>query len=158
MIAWMLGLAVLYAVSQIGCLPAKWNLGDFSNTLLFAFAFLTIGVIGHLIVENVKQSQIQIASVLPFSGTLDWLHLRWAGIMQTVMYATIAVIGLCIAGMEMNVTDQGTFNDADLLKWIAAGYALDSIAGTVLTRFGVAAGKQVEAISDLLVAGEEKKT
>lgn len=153
---WGLGLLALFGISKIEGLPKDWNLSGapFRQTLFPAYLFLSLGVVAHLLIENIKQESIQIAPVLPLNHTIDWLHLRWAGIMQTICFAVIAVVGLLIAGLTISLTSDAA-SEKQILLWMAAGYSLDSVIGVLLNRFGVAAGKQVERISSGLVVGND---
>ena len=69
---------LLVLVSVIS-FPKKLHLDD-TGALLEAYALVLLGVIAHLAVENIKQSQAGVVPVIAIGEFLDRLHLRWAGL------------------------------------------------------------------------------
>lgn len=128
----------LYGFSSLS-LP--WNeLEEEGGVLLGIYGLVMIGVVGQLLVENVKQSLSGSVKILAISDTTYWIALRWVGLSQSVIAAVIVTIGLRLSGIE---------GDAEgLALCIAAGYSVDSVAGIFLTRF------HSKAVDDLKVLNE----
>lgn len=115
--------------------------GD-GEQLLLILALVLGGTLAQLSAETIKQSLSKTVPILAVSDGIDWLALRWLGLVKTVLVALFVVVGLRVAGVEPN--GQG------LTICIAAGYSLDSVAGIFLTRFNnTAAGGKV-ALRQLL--------
>lgn len=119
---------VLAAVSPLPL--GKWQLDD-TGDLLAAYGLVLAGVLANLVVENIKQSQSQSVPIIAIGATIDWLHLRWAGLLWSFAPVLIVVIGLLMSGTKVD--------GDEALVFFFGGYSVDSVAGTFLTRFGTAA-------------------
>ncbi len=107
-----------------------------SSALIGAFFLVLAGSIIHLIAENIKQLQAGQVRVLAIGDTLEWLHLRWAGIALTFIPILVVVFGMRLAGVDDN--------HDEVALYLFAGYSVDSLAGLFLTRFDTAAGARLK--------------
>ncbi|MCE7891596.1 MAG: hypothetical protein DYH12_18175 [Sorangiineae bacterium PRO1] len=121
------GLLALWGVIPWGA-ETNW---DDSGDLVIAYALVFAGVIAHLVVENVKLSQAAKPPITAVGEWIDWMHLRWAGLAGSVVPMVIATLGL----LRLGTAPKGE----ELLVFFFGGYSVDSVAGTILNRFGTAA-------------------
>jgi hypothetical protein len=101
--------------------------------ILGSYGLVVGGVVAHLVVENLKQAQLGKVQILALNDFLNWLNLHWLGLAATFFPIVVTVLGLRAAGIAQNGT-QST------LLWLSAGYSVDSVAGTILSRFDGSSG------------------
>jgi hypothetical protein len=132
--------AVLVGAALAGAslLPLEeWHLDD-AGDVLAAYGLVLAGVLVHLVVENIKQAQANTVPIIAIGETIDWLHLRWAGLLWSLAPVVVVVVGLLAIGTEVS--------GEEALVFFFGGYSVDSVAGTFLTRFGTAAGAGVSDV------------
>ncbi|HEU5063091.1 MAG TPA: hypothetical protein VFT79_08085 [Solirubrobacterales bacterium] len=110
---------------------------DDAKALVGAFLLVLGGAVIHLVVENVKQFQMDAAPIVAISNLLDWMHLRWAGISLMAVPLVVVTIGMRMA--VDSTPDQ-------VATYILAGYSADSIAGVFLTRFDSSASASAKKL------------
>lgn len=134
----LLAAGLMYAVPSFG-LPSDWHLED-KWGLVAIYLLVLLGVVLHLIVENLKQMQTQSVPIVAFSDGVYWLNLHWLGLVWTVVLTLVVAIALRVAGVESN--------SEGIPLYVAAGYSVDSVAGLVLTRFDSAAGTWLRKVNE----------
>ncbi|HEV2789867.1 MAG TPA: hypothetical protein VGV69_01035, partial [Solirubrobacterales bacterium] len=110
---------------------------DDTEATVAAFLLVLSGAVIHLVVENVKQFQMDSAPIVAIGNLLDWMHLRWAGI--SLMVLPILVIAVGMRTLVESTPDQ-------VATYVLAGYSADSVAGLFLTRFNSSAGASVKGL------------
>jgi hypothetical protein len=110
-----------------------------------------LGVVAHLLVENVKLSQARETPILAIGALVDWLHLRWAAIGGTFFAILVTVLGLRLT-LDEETLEEGW---ETTLLFFFAGYSVDSVAGIFLTRFGTSAKGGVASVVALLKPARE---
>jgi hypothetical protein len=113
-----------------------------SGDNLNAYLLVLVGMVAHLLIENLKQFQANTTPVA-IGAFLDWLHLRWVAIAYSFVPVVVTVVGL--------LATVGFEGDKALLYFFA-GYSIDSVAGVFLTRFGTAAASGVAKVQELIGA------
>ncbi len=108
------------------------------GALAAAYILVLTGVLLHLGVEGVKQSQSRPGRPLVIGHALDWLHLHWAGISLSVVPIVVVTIGLRLAETKTGTEEAALF--------LFAGSSVDSVAGMILTRFDSLAAKGLQAV------------
>lgn len=148
----LLAATLMYGLPTLD-LPGAWHLGgenDEATTrwqLVGAFGLVLLGVVLHLLVENIKQLQTRSVPIVAISDGVYWLNLRWLGLVLTVLWALVVAIGLRVSGVGPN--------DEGIPLFIAAGYSLDSVAGLVLTRFDSISGPWLRQVNEKLKAPDK---
>jgi hypothetical protein len=126
------------ALAGVSLLPLEdWHLDD-AGEVLAAYGLVLAGVLAHLVVENIKQAQAKTVPIIAIGETIDWLHLRWAGLLWSFAPVVVVVVGLLAIGTEVS--------GEEALVFFFGGYSVDSVAGTFLTRFGTASGVGVKDV------------
>ena len=115
----------------------EWHLDD-AGDVLAAYGLVLAGVLAHLVVENIKQAQAKTVPIIAIGETIDWLHLRWAGLLWSFAPVVVVVVGLLAMGTQVS--------GEEALVFFFGGYSVDSVAGTFLTRFGTTAGAGVKDV------------
>ena len=136
----MLG-GVLYGVSA---LDIDWPLAS-SEPLLEGYVLVLLGMVVHLLVENVKQFEMGTRIVV-VGDKLTWMHLRWVALCWSIVPAAVTAVGLRFGGVP---------GADDWETYLFAGYAADSIAGLFLTRYADSAKKTADAIQAVLKKGSQ---
>jgi hypothetical protein len=127
-----LGALVLWGLSLTDVDSALEEPGD----LLGPYLLVLLGMGAHLLIENVKQTQVKQAQVIAIGGFLDWLHLRWVALGASFIPVLATVIFLRLEGVS-----------PDSAMFLFAGYSIDSIAGLALTRFGTSVKSGVATVT-----------
>jgi hypothetical protein len=113
-----------------------------SGDNLNAYLLVLLGMVAHLLIENLKQFQANTTPVA-IGAFLDWLHLRWVAIAYSFVPVVVTVVGLLVTV---------GFDGDKALLYFFAGYSIDSVAGVFLTRFGTAAASGVAKVQELIGA------
>lgn len=148
-IAFILGGLALLLVAQFSDwfeFDSGWHLSN-AQGMIGSYVVMVAGAIVHMLVESTKQSQSDNTKVTPITDGLDWLYLRWPGVVLSLVWMVVGVIMLRVTGIGATGT-----NTQQLAISFATGYSLDSVIGIWITRFDSAATKSVGTLSDLMQA------
>lgn len=131
-------------LAQLGLAGAIAGLGpDRAGELLGAYVAMLAGVLVHVVVDALKQSQRSGAgSFLALEDWFLWVHVREAALLVGILSVWAALIGLALT-----LSAPGSIS---FVTAFAVGYSLDSFLGLFITRFDTVAKSTVEAATGRL--------
>jgi hypothetical protein len=140
----LLAVTILIGIANLKHLDVDLSVQHLTDAeeLVSAFLLVLAGALIHLVVENVKQLQIRTAPIVAIGNTLNWMHLRWAGLSMMALPLLVTVIGMKMLGA-------GSGSD-QIATYVFAGYSADSISGLFLTRFDSSANASLKGLTKRL--------